>query len=685
MAAREPSGGRGRGTRSRGASGPGPRRAGLRLAGRLPTGRWLSYSDYVNVEAIVSAQRLPEDVRRAARAPSGRGGPTSRSRDEPPLAAGRPLAGRVVPRDEHLSLVTHQGSTVVQADAPRSRDLMDSAGARREGAGRVDPESDETPRASTCRSPRGASGSSRAVEGGGVAGADERRGCSRCPVPGFGAVLAGVVARVGTAAGAPVVDDRLDRAAKIPSLDRAFDLRRRLPPEGSASSARGSCPRRGSARRSSASIEIVSGLGRRAAPWRAARGVAVQPLRGRGAVRPDAREAADLALARHVPRGDSPASTAAWRLLACATSSRRSSTAEVCGRTTPSSASGRRGRGGQRAVAAPRLPREALHPRPSADRAEIGAAARRLPGPPPPSGAPPRIPEGGQRGDVHRSCGGESPATAGRRSSSFEGLDAASPRPGRLIIAGLHGRSSMALRDPASREWGGGPGEATFRLPEPIRPDPPRASGAAGGGPRGGSRGAATARCRGDLVDPLGGTRPRPSRRPRALEERREEVAQARSRHAAVDAGELSPRHVPGEREVGRLPRRPGGRSATAERPGTPTRGGFAMALRAVASPETISSSRNCVERTDAGTAARGTRWNASGGIVASRSKGADRVEEDLRRAVDRSSTTGAPAAVPTRATTPARTAPEPGDGISSSHRLSSAPRTPPPSTAREA
>ena len=42
--------------------GPAPAAPVYDSEGRRADGRWLSYSDYVNVEAIVSAQRLPEDV-----------------------------------------------------------------------------------------------------------------------------------------------------------------------------------------------------------------------------------------------------------------------------------------------------------------------------------------------------------------------------------------------------------------------------------------------------------------------------------------------------------------------------------------------------------------------------------------------------------------------------------------------
>ena len=68
--------------------------------GRRADGRWLSYSDYVNVPAIVSAQRLPEEV------------PKGRTRAEWPTRPDGWNPGErwptEWPRDEHLFLVTHQ-------------------------------------------------------------------------------------------------------------------------------------------------------------------------------------------------------------------------------------------------------------------------------------------------------------------------------------------------------------------------------------------------------------------------------------------------------------------------------------------------------------------------------------------------------------------------------------------------
>jgi tryptophan 2,3-dioxygenase len=277
--------------------------------GRRTDGRWLSYSDYVNVPALLAAQRLPEDV------------PKGRTRAEWPTwpdveapgGARRWRPGDAWPaswpHDEHLFLVTHQTFELWFKQILHDLDdvmasVREIAKRRRKGLPRAEVGPAGEYKSLTTASLRLFP---RLREAAASLGEDERRWLLEMPIPGFARSpsrtwsLAWVDAATLRRFAA-----RLTRCARV--LDHstgAFDVLASMPPEAFLEFRARLVPASGFGSVQFREIEIVSGLGAaRSAMTRPPAGVGVPGLSD-AVASPSTktpREDADLALARHLPR-----------------------------------------------------------------------------------------------------------------------------------------------------------------------------------------------------------------------------------------------------------------------------------------------------------------------------------------------------------------------------------------------
>ena len=280
--------------------------------GRRADGRWLSYSDYVNVPAIVTAQRVPEEV------PKGR---TRAEWPEWPLVEGgegdatkrrwRPgdRWPRTVPHDEHLFILVHQTFELWFKQVLHDLDeVMDSAAEVGIGRGATIPRAAATPagelKSLTTESLRLFPRLSRAAES---LGPDERRWLLEMPIPGH----ARSPSRRWTLAwidgsSLSLWTRRLARCARIlRHATGAFDLLATMTPEAFLEFRARLVPASGFGSVQFREVEVLSGLGgARASMARPPEAEAVpglSPAVGTPSARTP-REAADLALARHLPR-----------------------------------------------------------------------------------------------------------------------------------------------------------------------------------------------------------------------------------------------------------------------------------------------------------------------------------------------------------------------------------------------
>ena len=276
--------------------------------GRRADGRWLSYSDYVNVPAIVAAQRLPEEI------PKGRTRAEWPTWPEVATSEGRrrwrpgDRWPSELPRDEHLFIVTHQAFELWFKQILHDLDdVMDSARAVGDAHGAVIEKADETPAREyvslTSGSLRLFPALAKAAE---TLGADERRWLLEMPLPGF----ARRPSRTWSLAWveAPTLRSwmhRLARAAQILTHSTgAFDVLATMTPDAFLEFRGRLVPASGFGSVQFRELEILSGLGSaRSAMARPPAGTAIpglSPAVGEPSAKTP-REAADLALARHVP------------------------------------------------------------------------------------------------------------------------------------------------------------------------------------------------------------------------------------------------------------------------------------------------------------------------------------------------------------------------------------------------
>jgi tryptophan 2,3-dioxygenase len=278
--------------------------------GRRTDGRWLSYADYVNVRSILEAQRLPEEV------------PKGRTRDEWPTrptvagdAGERPWrpgdrwpAGW--PRDEHLFLVTHQAFELWFKQILHDLDdTLDEARAIGKAHGVGMPRADETPGGEY---PTLTSGSLRLFPATAAAaealGPDEKSWLLEMAVPGF-------ARRPSRAWSLAWIEPsrlrawaaKLSRSAlALTHAMGAFEVLATMPPEAFLEFRSRLVPASGFGSLQFREIEIVSGLGSAraamAAPPAGTRVAGMSTMTEPSAKTP--REAAELALARHLPRDD---------------------------------------------------------------------------------------------------------------------------------------------------------------------------------------------------------------------------------------------------------------------------------------------------------------------------------------------------------------------------------------------
>ncbi len=276
--------------------------------GRRTDGEWLLYSEYINVEAILSAQRIPEDV------------PKGRTRAEWPTwpeieapegghrcwSPGDPWP-KAWPHDEHLFIVTHQAFELWFKQALLDLDdVMDEASAVGERYGLAIPRADLRPpegfRTLTPSILKLYPGLLRATN---VLDDQEKGWLYEMPVPGgartpsrlwdLSSIDSPTLARW-TA--------RMVRATKI--LDHAtgaFDILATMPPHAFLEFRGRLTPASGFGSSQFRELEILAGLG-------GARGAMAAPPQGaaleglRAVTEPSAstpRGAAEQALARHLP------------------------------------------------------------------------------------------------------------------------------------------------------------------------------------------------------------------------------------------------------------------------------------------------------------------------------------------------------------------------------------------------
>jgi tryptophan 2,3-dioxygenase len=277
--------------------------------GRRTDGRWLSYSDYVNVPALLSAQRLPADV------------PKGRTRAEWPEwpeveEGGEKRTWRpgdrwpsAWPRDEHLFLVTHQAFELwfkqILHDLDDLMDEARSVGTKRKVAL---PRADERPAGEY---PSLTSESLRLfpalAEAAAALDAAEKRWLLEMPVPGF----ARRPSRAWRLAWIPPErlaswTARLARCAKVlRHATGAFDVLATMTPEAFLEFRARLVPASGFGSVQFREVEIVSGLvtarSSMTKPPAAEAVPGLSPAVGAPS-KATPREAAELALARHLPR-----------------------------------------------------------------------------------------------------------------------------------------------------------------------------------------------------------------------------------------------------------------------------------------------------------------------------------------------------------------------------------------------
>jgi tryptophan 2,3-dioxygenase len=298
----------GAGERAPGGGGPAPGPApGFDAEGRRTDGGWLSYSDYINVRALLEAQRIPKDV------------PKGRTRGEWPAWPEVDEDGKKRPwrpgdawptgwpQDEHLFIVTHQTFELWFKQILHDLDaILASAGAIARAQGATIPRAHETPggdlKSLTSASLRLFPRLSKAAE---ALGENERRWLLEMPLPGHARTPARLwrVAWVepGTLARWTAL---LTRSTKILlHATGAFDLVATMPPEAFLEFRGRLVPASGFGSVQFREIEIVSGLGEaREGMSRPPQGEAIPGLSMAAPSRNTPRSDADLALARHLPR-----------------------------------------------------------------------------------------------------------------------------------------------------------------------------------------------------------------------------------------------------------------------------------------------------------------------------------------------------------------------------------------------
>jgi tryptophan 2,3-dioxygenase len=287
-------------------------RPGFDAEGRRTDGDWLSYSDYINVRALLGAQRVPSDV------PKGRTRsewPAWPEVDDPaegkrPWRPGDPWPAQW-PHDEHLFIVTHQTFELWFKQVLHDLDrLLAEAAAVGRAHGVTIPRAKETPEAefkslttaSLALFPRLA----RAAE---ALGAAERRWLLEMPIPGHGRTPARAWSVRWVE---PAVLARwtalLRRSTKILlHATGAFDLVATMTPDAFLEFRGRLVPASGFGSVQFREIEIVSGLGEARGPM--SRPAGGEPVPGLSPLvaRPTAktpRSEAELSLARHVPKDE---------------------------------------------------------------------------------------------------------------------------------------------------------------------------------------------------------------------------------------------------------------------------------------------------------------------------------------------------------------------------------------------
>ena len=271
-------------------------------------GQWLLYSEYINVEAMLEAQRLPEAV------PKGRSRAEWPQRPEVETEAGarrrwRPGDPwpRAWPHDEHLFIVTHQSfelwfkQILLDLDSVM-HDARAVAAEHRVGVPRADLSPPAEYRTLTSASLRLFPRLARAA---GSLGEDERRWLLEMPIPGFaksptrlwsvGWIAPAVLARW---------TSRLARATlTLRHATGAFEILATMPPDAFLEFRGRLVPASGFGSVQFREVEILSGLG--AARSALAKPPMGDPLPGLpGMSAPSARTPradAELALARHLP------------------------------------------------------------------------------------------------------------------------------------------------------------------------------------------------------------------------------------------------------------------------------------------------------------------------------------------------------------------------------------------------
>jgi tryptophan 2,3-dioxygenase len=279
--------------------------------GRRTDGTWLTYSDYINVRALLEAQRVPAEV------------PKGRTRAEWPVAPTVEEDGRrrpwrpgdpwpaSWPHDEHLFIVTHQTFELWFKQVLHDLDAVLASAERTAAAhGETIPRAPEAAAAEfkslTGESLRLFPRLARAAE---ALGQAERRWLLEMPIPGHGRTPARRWRRDwvdgATLARWTALLSRVTRI--LAHATGAFDLVALMTPEAFLEFRARLVPASGFGSVQFREIEIVSGLGAARAPMSRPAGGRPIPGLSEAVAAPSPstpRPAADVALARHLPRDE---------------------------------------------------------------------------------------------------------------------------------------------------------------------------------------------------------------------------------------------------------------------------------------------------------------------------------------------------------------------------------------------